>query len=94
MARDKILIDQAGVLAMAADGKIAYTIANVMKLPRSAVDDILAGKDRPYYFVKNKKDRKGVCECCHCNPIAPGFMKLCYKCFHSGGDSDERRSTV
>ena len=85
--RERIKVDQEKIKEMLLSGLKPYTVTNKLKIPRSVVDRIYLGKDVPYYHKKPKKDKKGVCQKCHCNKIHPGFSYLCWKCW-KGAESE------
>jgi len=71
-----------------------YSIALLLKIPRSIPDRIFLGKDVPYYHKKPIRDKSNWCSCCGLEPKMDGNRFLGPKCFHGNSNEEAYRVAI
>ena len=75
-----VIVDQALVHRLYAEGLTKHAIKGKTNLPATVVRDIVEGKPRPFYFEKGKSaDIVDPCTCCKVRKKTMRF--LCDHCF-------------
>ena len=92
--RDKIFVNQVQIRKLLLEGVKPYTIAYMLKIPRSVPDRIFLGKDVPFYYKKPLRDKSNWCTGCGLEPKMDGHMYLGTKCFYGNSDDDDRRGQI
>ena len=77
----KIMVDQEEIKRQLDDGVKAYSVAKMLDVPISVVNDINRGKSREFFHRIMKKNKEKYCSCCGFREKMPGARYLCFRCF-------------
>lgn len=77
--QQKIMVDQKLVKKYLNMGIKPYSIAKGQNIPRSVIEGIRDGKDRPWFKRQEKIKEPEMCECCGIRKKVGQF--LCQVCF-------------